>query len=361
MFLIHLPALFQGGIANSGFLWFFLFPLFAIFLTGRKAGVIWIAALFFAIINTLILSPQLSLPYEPIYLLFLLIALALESSYVLFSHNIQDRYEKELSIKNRELKHLTFNLQEEVNKQVAITRSKDHLLSQQSKMASVGEMLSNISHQWKQPLSTINVLIQNVHVAEDLGDDNVDELIHVTLHSILNQTDLMQTTMQDFLSFSRPDVDNIYFSITHALKMMQTLIQPSFKFHEVELIFKEPLEDYKLFGKENELVHAIMNIANNAKDALVQSNVEEAKVTITLMKDQEHIMMYICDNAGGISDDVLPHIFDPYFSTKLDNGGTGLGLHMSAKIIQESFKGSIKVVNNDLGACFIISFKALDA
>ena len=357
MFFIHVPALFQGGIVNSGFLWFFLFPLFAIFLTGRNAGRIWVGLLFLSIITVFVISPYLTLPYEPIYLIFLLIALFLESVYVLFAQSIQHRYEMELSLKNKRLEHLTQNLQDEVDKQVAITRSQDSLLSQQSKMAAVGEMMNNISHQWKQPLSTINVLVQNVEVARDLGDENIDQLMQTTLQSVLNQTELMQTTMKDFLDFSRPDLQSKIFSLNHAIQMMQTIVASSFIAHQLELSY-QPLErDIRIQGKENEFVHAIMNIVNNAKDALIEREVIGGKVRLYLVESEKHIVLYICDNGGGIDEKIISKVFDPYFSTKLDHGGTGLGLHMSAKIIKESFKSSIKVNNDDAGACFIITLE----
>ena len=355
MFLIHLPALFQGGIANSGFLWFFLFPLFAIFLTGRNAGRIWIALLFSSIFIVFAFSSYLTLPYEPIYHIFLLIALSLESAYVLFAESIQHRYEMELSLTNKTLEHLTQNLQDEVDKQVAITRSQDSLLSQQSKMASVGEMMNNISHQWKQPLSTINVLIQNVEVARDLGDDNIDLLMKTTLQSVLNQTELMQTTMKDFLDFSRPDLHTKLFSLNHAIHMMQTLVESSFTAHQLKLTYKPLERNIRLHGKENEFVHAIMNIVNNAKDALLERKISVGIVSLSLIENESQVILYVCDNAGGIEEGIISKVFDPYFSTKLEHGGTGLGLHMSSKIIKESFQGSIEVINNDEGACFIIT------
>lgn len=355
MFLIHVPALFQGGIANSGFLWFFLFPLFAIFLTGRNAGRIWIAILFTPIVIVFLLSSQLTLPYEPVYLIFLLVALSLESVYVLFFESIQDRYERELSLKNRTLEHLTQNLQDEVYKQVAITRSQDSLLSQQSKMASVGEMMNNISHQWKQPLSTINILIHNVEVAQELEDKNIDQLTQSTLQSILNQTELMQSTMKDFLNFSRPDLQTQDFSLNHAINMMQTIVTSSFTAHKLELNYEPLQEDIKLHGKENEFVHAIMNIVNNAKDTLLERAIPMGKVNLSFTLSKTDVILYICDNAGGIKEKNIDKVFEPYFSTRVKVGGTGLGLHMSTKIIKESFQGSIRVINSDDGACFIIT------
>ena len=358
MFLIHFPALFQGGIENSGFVWYFLFPLFSIFLLGRNAGRIWIAILFLSIISVFSFSSYLDLPYKPIYLIFLLISLSLETVYVLFSQNIQLRYEAELSSKNKKLELLTHNLKDEVQKQVDITRSKDNLLTQQSKMASVGEMMSNISHQWKQPIGTINVIVQNLQLAYEFEQDNVEELIKDSLEKIINQTDLMQTTMKDFLQFSRPDINKKPFSINHAIHMMQTLVESSFIAHHIELTFKQPNEDLQLNGKENEFVHAIMNITNNAKDVLIERNIKHPEVTIKLLKSEDDITLFISDNAGGIPEDIIPKIFDPYFSTKLDNGGTGLGLHLCSKIINESFEGSLEVMNGQYGACFILNFKA---
>jgi signal transduction histidine kinase len=368
MYISHLAALLQGGIANSGFVWFFLFPLFALFLTGPKIGKRWLAVLFASIIITFMLQDHLPLPYEPIYLVFILIALILESFYVRFSQRIQLRYEAELSEKNQalkaltgelqqsneELQHLTDHLQAEVKEQVALVRSKDNILTQQAKMASVGEMMSFISHQWKQPITTIDVTVQNVQLAKELEAENLQQLSDEAFADILTQTSLMLTTMREFLQFSRPSEDKA-FTISHAFEMLQQLIGANFRNHNVELTMNQPSHALTLHGKENEFVHAIMNIANNAKDVFSEKNIVGGKVAFDVKEDNEIIILTVSDNAGGIPKDIINNIFEAYFSTKLDKGGTGLGLHMSHKIITENMHGDISVKNSSEGACFTLT------
>ncbi len=354
MFLIHVPALLQGGIANSGFVWFFLFPLFSIFLTGRDAGRKWILLLFLFIIATFIFQKYLSLPYDPIYLIFLLAALTVETLYVLFSHNIQTRYEAELAHKNYALEQLTHHLETAVKKQLDTIRSKETLLLQQSKMASVGEMMSFIAHQWKQPISTINVMVQNLQLSQALNVDNIEGLSEQTHHNILEQTALMITTMHDFLHFARPSSEALFKS-EHALHMLEQLVSVDFQNQNIDLIFKGLETPLSLYGKENEFVHALMNIVNNAKDALLEKNIEDPSIIVDTYSQNNKIIITISDNAGGIPEDLLPQIFDAYFSTKLDHGGTGLGLHLSHKIISENMHGHIDVSNTDRGACFTLT------
>lgn len=374
MLISHLAALLEGGIANSGFVWFFLFPLFALFLTGREAGKKWLGVLFFFILLTFTLQNTLPLPYEPIYLIFVLIALILESLYVLFAQKIQLRYEAELASTNHKLKNLTLDLkssnhaleqltqhlQEEVKEQVAIVRSKDSILNQQAKMASVGEMMSFISHQWKQPITTINTAVQNVQLAKELDADNMEELSNETFQTVLTQTELMLSTMQEFLQFSRPSQEKA-FTLAHALKMLEQLIGQNFKIHNVLLAFHSCEEELMLWGKENEFVHAIMNIANNAKDIFSDKNTKTGEVIFTIHKEDKNMLLCIQDNAGGIPADIIGNIFEAYFSTKLDKGGTGLGLHMSHKILTETMHGSIDVSNQHGGACFNIRIPIYEA
>ncbi|MDH5465367.1 MAG: ATP-binding protein [Thiovulaceae bacterium] len=356
MILIHLPALFLGGLHNSGFLWFFLFPLFAVFLTGKRAGRNWIVLLMTTTLLVYLFAPWLSLPYDPGILPFLLIALSFEIFFVFFSHRIQQDYENRLSAKNSQLKRLTENLKEEVEEQVNVIRSKDMILEQQSKMATVGEMMANISHQWKQPISTINAAVMNFQVSYELKDESIDTIIRDTIDLVIAQTDLMQTTMKDFLDFSRPNQEDMSFSLHHAVGMAVALVEASFEIAKIKLDFTPPKDSIELIGKENEFVHALMNIINNAKDAHLLNGTQEPYVSVKLNKDGDTFYTIIEDNAGGIEPDVLPKIFDPYFSTKLGHGGTGLGLYLSSRIIHENFKAKIDASNTSEGAKFLIGF-----
>lgn len=373
MFISHVAALLQGGIANSGFVWFFLFPLFAIFLTGRHVGRIWLAVLFFTIALTFALQNVLTLPYEPIYLVFILIALILESFYVLFQQAIQLRYESELDSKNselhkltddlkqsnHELTYLTDNLQKEVTEQVSIVRSRDNLLNQQSKMASLGEMMSFISHQWKQPIAIISTTALSAQLAKELEVDDLAEQYTEAFIQIIEQTKLMHSTMKDFLNFARPN-KNENFTIVHALTILEQLISANFLYSNITLKLSQEDSSLMLYGKENEFVHAVMNIANNTKDALENQTRKDGELYIHIKKQGDRIIITMNDNAGGISNDIIDHVFEAYTSTKLDKGGTGLGLHMSHKIITKHMNGLLTVSNEDKGARFTLNFPAVN-
>jgi signal transduction histidine kinase len=355
VFLVHAPALLQGGIANSGFLWFFLFPLFAVFLTGRQQGLKWIGALLLTIVTTFVFQDYFSLPYEPIFLVFLCIVLCVETVYVLFSHNVQRRYEVLLAHKNQKLKHLTENLQEEVDKQLLLMRMKDQQLEQQSKMASVGEMMSFISHQWKQPISVIATMVQNAQLSIEL-DDKIQTDNAVLYEGILRQTELMNSTMRDFLKLANSNVRKEHFSLKHSLNLVISLVSSTFVAKNITLKI-DVKDDVTLYGKENELIHTVMNVVNNARDVLVERNVANAEVNVFLRHMGNQALLTVCDNGGGVPEEILPKVFEPYFSTKLDSGGTGLGLYMTKKILEENFDASIDVVNSQDGACFRLFFQ----
>ena len=356
MFIIHSTALFQGGILNSGFLWIFLFPLFAIFLKGRTIGMRWIGALLAAIVAMyiLILFSYFTVPYDKNYLIFIFLVLSIEVSYVLFSYAIQVKYEKDIASKNRELQILTDGLEERVAQEVQKSRQKDIMLSQQSRMASVGEMMGHISHQWKQPLGTINVLVQNVQLARVL-DDQDNDLVDEMLPQILKQTTLMTQTIRDFLSFSKPLDKDHTFSVKNAIENLYGFIGGTLRAKNIDFVQNLTDRNSNILGRENQLIHALMNIVNNAKEVLLSENIQNPRIILSLMVKDEFVELFIEDNAGGIPKEVMPFIFDVYFSTKEASGGTGLGLYMSRQIIKEVMGGTLTVDNGELGARFHIT------
>ncbi len=348
--LVLYPALFEGGIANSGFVWFALLPLFSIFLLGVKIGLRWIGLFIVSNILVFIFYDFMTLPYEKEYLIYLTISLILETMFVYLLQNIQDLFEYELNEKNAKLEDLTLNLKEEVRKQVADNREKDQMIAQQSKMASLGEMISNISHQWKQPLQSINVVVADAQICTALEEEDFE--VEKSFQDILKQTALMQKTMDDFLHFSSPHAIDVKFSVNNAIRMMISLVKPSFVNKHIAFEFEEKSTEAYLVGKESEFIHAIMNIANNAKDVIASKNLKNAQFKISLEKRNGYIIILMSDNAGGIADNVITHIFEPYFTTKVEDGGTGLGLELTHKVIVDHLFGTIDVENINEGVQF---------
>lgn len=230
------------------------------------------------------------------------------------------------------------------------SREKDYVLMRQSKFAALGEMIANITHQWKQPINSLGILIQNLEhkcVNDTLDKDKLIEITQKEL-AILQS---MSKTVEDFANFFSPNKEKTLFSITESIRDALFILEPSFKqvAIEVELNVKS---DCKCYSYKNEIVHALLNILQNARDVLLDKDVK--KIIIEIECRDSMALCTIEDFGGGIGLDLVDKIFDPYFSTKDD--GTGIGLYMTKMIIEDSLNGSITVSNTANGAKFSIMF-----
>ncbi|WP_419764303.1 MAG: cache domain-containing protein [Arcobacter sp.] len=248
----------------------------------------------------------------------------------------------------------------EIKKDSDIIIEKERLLVQQSKMALMGEMIGNIAHQWKQPLSLIsmsNALIQigrtNTLTVEEKEIDEAVENIDNSVHHL-------SQTIDDFRNFFRPSKEKSFFHIKNVLNKTFRLIESQFKNNLI--ILHDEAEDIEAYGYENELLQVIINILKNARDEFVEQNSKAKRLLfITTEKNDNQLIIKIKDNAGGIPADYLEKIFEAYFTTKSDNDGTGIGLYMSKQIIV-GMDGELKVSNIEyefdgekyIGAEFII-------
>jgi len=222
------------------------------------------------------------------------------------------------------------------------------VLQQQNKLAAMGEMIGAIAHQWRQPLNNISTSIQNLKYdfqEGNLKDENfIDKFIEQNKQTIK----FMSDTIDDFRSFFRVDKQKKDFNIketTQAVINMQ-LAQLEHYNIVVEIIGDE----FEYNGLQSEYQQVILNLINNAKDALIENNIQNPKIDIIL----ENEKIYIQDNAGGIPQDILNRVFEPYFTTKEQGKGTGMGLYMSKMIIEDNMQGSLSVQNCSNGAKFCI-------
>ena len=250
-------------------------------------------------------------------------------------------------------------LEKEVKEQVKKANKKDLLLIEQSKLASMGEMLESIAHQWRQPLSSISTSVSGIRLKKSFNELD-DEILEYSLSSIARATNHLSTTIDVFRQFYKDDSLK-EFSLKQMLLKVQALL--SSKFKHKDILFLDESIDYKVIGRENELVQVIINIISNAIDELEQLETTKL-IKIQTLQNDEFISLEITDNAGGIDDSILDKVFDYKFSTKKDKNGTGIGLYMS-KLIMEKAKGFISVRNmkfeyeNELqvGACFKLDIK----
>lgn len=230
---------------------------------------------------------------------------------------------------------------------------KDSILIQQSKMASMGEMIGNIAHQWRQPLNALGLTIQKIkmYYEEDmLSQEELDKAVDKSKVLITK----MSTTIDDFRNFFRIDKTKQQFNIKDAIQDTMGLVDASLKNHHIFIDITKTNNDIDFLGYKNELEQVLLNLINNAKDALVENNIENPKISIESFLKNNYIFIEIQDNAGGISNEIIANIFDPYFTTKEQGKGTGIGLYMSKMIIQNNMSGNITVENKLDGACFSI-------
>ncbi|MFP4333632.1 MAG: sensor histidine kinase [Campylobacterales bacterium] len=252
----------------------------------------------------------------------------------------------------------TIELQELINQKLSEIKAKDDLLLQQSKMASMGEMVRAISHQWKQPLSSVMFTI------EDIKDryDSLDEGLKHSLDLMQMQLQFMSETVEDFRVFLNPSKKITLFCIEDAINVTKTLIEPQLRKFDIDFIITKNIPNPEmsfLEGFENEFKHAIFNIINNSKDAIVERKKEkpelEGKIECTISYKDGIIELRIQDNGGGINPTHIQSIFEPNFTTKSD--GSGLGLYLSKTIIKNHFCGDMSVQNSNDGALFVIYLK----
>ncbi len=255
--------------------------------------------------------------------------------------NIFQYYSKSLEDSNNKLHKLNEELEQKVKQQVNTLRQKDSLLNQQSKLAAMGEMLGNIAHQWRQPLSAISTLASGIRVKKEMGKVSNEELDN-DLQAIVSSTKLLSNTIDDFRNYYSKDKFIKEFKIEDTLNNVLSLISANLANKEIELVFD--IDDISISSYENELIQVLLNILNNAKDALLERKTPRY-IFITIKKQKENVLIEIYDNAGGIKKDIISRVFEPYFTTKFKSQGTGIGLYMTKNIIDSNLKGKIEVEN----------------
>jgi PAS domain S-box-containing protein len=211
-------------------------------------------------------------------------------------------------------------------------KSRDEMLFQQSKMAALGEMLENIAHQWRQPLSVITTSATGIQVKKAFGN-STQESEDKSLDLIIKSAQHLSETIDDFRNFFKPNIEKRKFIISEAIDKSLGLLSSKLQHRSIEII--KDMSSIEILGYENEFIQAFMNILNNAKDAFEETEIERKLIFITLKQNEQNIVINIKDNAGGISDDILPHIFEGHFTTKGDKDGTGIGLYMTKMIIEK--------------------------
>ncbi len=250
-----------------------------------------------------------------------------------------------------DLQMLNRQLEDKVSQQVESIRQKEQMLLHQNKLAAMGEMIGAIAHQWRQPLNVLNINIQN------LDDDYEDGLIDRTfIENFIAENSriiqFMSKTIDDFRNFYRIDKVKECFFVREAIELTTSMQSAQFKERKID--FEIRGDDFCITGYKHEFQQAILNLVNNAADAVERTG-KRGKIEIVLENDTVRII----DNGGGIDEAIIDRIFEPYFTTKSQGSGTGIGLYMSKVIIEKNMGGRLDVQNGEEGAVFTISLKGL--
>jgi len=276
----------------------------------------------------------------------------LTQSHTILEYRVKDRT-KELKNINFQLEELNDSLDMRVKMEINKRKEQEQILIQQSRLAAMGEMISMIAHQWRQPLNALSIIIQNLHFVYNTGG-LTDESMEYSMKRSVALTQKMSNTIDDFRDFFKPNKIKKDFYLHMVVIQTIDLVKESFINNSIE-INQNTNEEISIYGFENELSQVLLNILTNAKDALIENEIEESHIQIRIKKENNCGKIYIKDNAGGIKKEILNKIFEPYFTTKDEKNGTGLGLYMSKIIIEQNMNGNLSVNNVDEGTQFCIS------
>lgn len=246
--------------------------------------------------------------------------------------------EKKVQEKTEALQLLNETLELRVKEEISKNEEKQKVMFWQSRLASLGEMLANIAHQWRQPLTELNLTVFSMKKASLKRDDTEVQKFYDDSKKIIKN---MSNTIEDFTNFFKPDKEkqpfNIKESVDEALQILEQLLK-----QEMVLVIRE-FEDVEVLGISNELTQVIINLLKNSIDAFVLNSVLIREISIKIRVDFDAAIIEVKDNAGGIKEKSIYKIFEPYFTTKHTSQGTGLGLFMSKMICEQGLSGSLDV------------------
>lgn len=258
------------------------------------------------------------------------------------------------------LKNLNNKLEKRVLEEIKLNEEKNRILIQQSRMASMGEMLENIAHQWRQPLSTISICASGMQLKKEF-DQLSDEKFLDSINRIKHSTTYLSNTIDDFRNFFSDEKIITKIKVSTLIERSLELVEPTLNKHNITII--KNIEDVEFLSLENELIQVLMNMIVNAKDALKENVEDKRYIFISIKKEENHLTIRIKDNAKGIDESIIDKVFEPYFTTKHKFNGTGIGLYMSKLLVEKHLKGILSVSNVEFeyanekqsGAEFIVS------
>jgi len=269
------------------------------------------------------------------------------------------------SIMGHTLQELYDSMERKISQGIAKNMEAQNIMIHQSRLAQMGEMISMIAHQWRQPLGSIGTVLMSIRLKTMLHKFNLSseegrveqkEFLETSIDKMDNYIKYLTTTIDDFRDFFKPDQDVEEIYVEEMLNNTLTIIGKSLEINGISLhVTNTSHSKFTTYGKK--ITQVLMNIIKNAHDAILEHKIEEGTIWIEAHEENDFVTIKIEDNAGGIKPEIIEKIFDPYFSTKQEKNGTGLGLYMSKMIIEQHCHGTIVVSNSQRGAKFTLTFK----
>lgn len=276
-------------------------------------------------------------------LIFFFVSMVL---FIIIKHfeNLNHYLEENISLKTKELRALNDSLELRIKKEVENSRKKDNIMFQQARLASLGEMLQNIAHQWRQPLGSLMMIIQSFE-SKFFAKKLTEEFVTTRVADAQMLSQNMSDTLEDFRTFFNPNKSKKEFSLKEVIQKSIELSKYQLEREEITLNFFLK-EDLRVFGFKNELIHVLLNLIGNSKDVLASKTELPQRIIHIIAKENEQaIYINVIDNGGGIKSDIIPKVFDPYFTTKHKSVGTGIGLFMSKQMVEKHMDGKITCKN----------------
>ncbi|MDD5386983.1 MAG: HAMP domain-containing sensor histidine kinase [Sulfuricurvum sp.] len=249
-----------------------------------------------------------------------------------------------------ELEAFNQRLQDEIEKAVEKNRTQEKILMQQAKMAEIGSMVESIAHQWRQPLNILGLSMTKLSLS--CSFDKIEDTAK-TIEIVEHQIQYMSQTIDDFRNFFKQDRVQSKVNINHIIGEVEALLGPLLLRKKITLL-QDIDPSITVLVYPNELKQVLINIVNNAREAIEQSKSEKKQIRITCENDSRFCTISIEDSGGGVPLPIIDKIFDPYFTTKFESQGTGIGLYMAKMIVEKHFLGKLSVYNTVRGACFEI-------
>jgi C4-dicarboxylate-specific signal transduction histidine kinase len=292
-----------------------------------------------------------------ILIVVFIIASIIFSLFYIFMMRQKDKELKTKSNYLEKVENLNYELEEDIEMRKKLEgelvdrmeedRKREALMLHQSRYIAMGEMIGNIAHQWRQPLNALTMIISNI---EDISED--DEMDEELLEKLFSKARLlinnMSETIEDFRYFVKPRVDKEYFKLSKCINTTLQLCEERLNMESVNVNVSGN-SNLKLFGQANQLSQVVINLVNNAIDAFSERNISDRHIDIAYHESAETCVIEVKDNAGGIDEEVMKRIFEPYFTTKEGKNGTGLGMYMSKIIVEKYFGGNMEVANISRG------------